>query len=171
MNRVVQRRSAPDFLICDRAGKTLFSTPGLTETEGFAKSQRFLDRYFSEALSESETFEVLDESVILRIMPLTGNIGYYAVFLETIGDVRSLEDAAKFYGLTKREVDVLALVLRGLSGAKIAQQLFISEGTVGDHMKSLFRKTKTNRRSALIAAVFHVGDTPGEDRSDEAAIA
>lgn len=171
INRVVQRRVSPSFLICDRSGKTLFSTPGLTETEGFAKSKRFLDQYFSEAVSENETFELLDESVILRIMPLAGNIGYYAIFLETIGDRRSLEYAAKFYGLTKREVDVLSLVLRGLSSAKIAQQLFISEGTVGDHIKRLFRKTKTNRRSALVASVLYAGDAPGEECADEEAIA
>jgi DNA-binding CsgD family transcriptional regulator len=168
---VVQRRSTPTFLICDRSGKTLFSTPGLTETEGFAKSKRVLDRYFSKGPAETETFEALDETVILRIMPLAGNIGYYAIFLETIGSRPSLDHVAKLYGLTKREIDVLALVLRGLSGAKIAEQLFISEGTVGDHMKNLFRKTKTNRRSALVASIFYAGDIPGEEPADEAAIA
>jgi DNA-binding CsgD family transcriptional regulator len=163
---IVRRRGTPSLFVCDKTCKTLFSTPGLAEREDFEKSKRLLGRMFSEALPENEVFETLNENVILRIMPLSGNVGFYAVFLESPSGRESLESAAQLYRLTKREVEVLGLVLRGLSGIQIAQRLFITEGTVGDHMKSLFRKTKTNRRSALVARIFYLGDTP-EEQTDE----
>jgi DNA-binding CsgD family transcriptional regulator len=159
MTWIVQRRGTPNLFVCDRACETLFTTPGLAESADFEKCKRVLGRLFSETLPDGEIFEVLDENVVLRIMPLTGTIGYYAVFLETLSGRKSLEFAAKLYELTKREVDVLGLILRGLSGSQIAQKLFISSGTVNDHIKNLFRKTKTNRRSALVARIFYIGET------------
>ncbi len=49
---------------------------------------------------------------------------------------------------------MLELLVAGLTTAEIAERLCISEGTVGDHVKSLFRKTRTNKRSELVARVF-----------------
>jgi len=95
-------------------------------------------------------------------VPLVGErLGHFAVFLETNSGRNSLDSASKHYDLTKREVEVLGLVLRGLSTIQIAQSLFISDGTVGDHIKSLFRKTKTNRRSELVARVFYAFEARG----------
>jgi DNA-binding CsgD family transcriptional regulator len=158
MDWIVQKRGTPNLFVCDKTCKTLFSTPGLAEREDFVRSKHLLSRLFAEALPENEVFETLDENVVLRIMPLSGNAGYYAVFLETPGGRKSLESAAELYKLTKREIEVLGLVLRGLSSRQIARELLISDGTVGDHIKSLFRKTKTNRRSALVARIHSVGE-------------
>jgi DNA-binding CsgD family transcriptional regulator len=168
MNWIVRRRGTPNLFVCDRSCETLFSTPGLADSENFQKSKRLLSRLFSEALPESEIFEALDENVVLRILPLTGSAGYYAVFLETHSERKSLEAAAALYGLTKREVEVLGLVLRGHSTIQIAESLFISVTTVGDHMKSLLRKTKTNRRTALVARIFSIGENRGDDAGEPA---
>ncbi len=58
------------------------------------------------------------------------------------------------YGLTERERDVTGLVSRGLSTAEIALELRISADTVGDHLKSTFRKTGVGSRTELVATIL-----------------
>ena len=42
--------------------------------------------------------------------------------------------------LTEREIDVLRLIASGLSNADIAGRLFLSEGTVRNHVSSVLAK-------------------------------
>jgi DNA-binding CsgD family transcriptional regulator len=162
MRQIAQRRGGPTFFICDTTGETIFCSRDLLGTQRLEQSKCLLSRRYAAPESIGETFEVLDENVILRIVPLVGEqLGHFAVFLETSSGRNSLDSASKLYDLTKREVEVLGLVLRGLSTVQIAQSLFISEGTVGDHIKSLFRKTKTNRRSELVARIFYAYEARG----------
>jgi DNA-binding CsgD family transcriptional regulator len=156
MRNIAQRRGGPTFFICDANGETVFCSPDLLGTQILEQSKRLLSRFCAAAEPMAQSFEALNESVILRIVPLAGErLGHFAVFLETNSGRNSLASSAKLYDLTKREVEVLDLVLRGLSTIQIARSLFISDGTVGDHIKSLFRKTKTNRRSELVARIFY----------------
>lgn len=53
--------------------------------------------------------------------------------------------------MTKREQDVLQLLLQGETNKAIAVQLKISEYTVRDHVSSLLRQLNVNTRSQLIA--------------------
>jgi DNA-binding CsgD family transcriptional regulator len=52
-------------------------------------------------------------------------------------------------GVTRREADVLALVVEGLSNREIAERLFLSVRTVEKHVESLLRKTATRTRTQL----------------------
>jgi DNA-binding CsgD family transcriptional regulator len=54
-------------------------------------------------------------------------------------------------GITSREMDVFALVARGMSNAQIASELFISPKTVETHVASLVAKTGTAGRRELVA--------------------
>jgi len=56
--------------------------------------------------------------------------------------------------LTRRQTDVLQLLLRGLSNREIATQLGISERAVKVHVSSLLQKFSVTSRSALIAKVL-----------------
>jgi DNA-binding CsgD family transcriptional regulator len=58
------------------------------------------------------------------------------------------------YGLSQREQEVVALVLRGLTTAEIAQQLQISPHTARDHLKAIFAKTGVARRGELAARLY-----------------
>jgi DNA-binding NarL/FixJ family response regulator len=55
-------------------------------------------------------------------------------------------------GLSKREVEVAALVAQGNSNRAIAEQLVLSERTVENHIASIF--TKLNVRSRAEIAAF-----------------
>jgi DNA-binding NarL/FixJ family response regulator len=52
-------------------------------------------------------------------------------------------------GITRREADVLALVIEGCSNRDIADRLFLSVRTVEKHVESLLRKTGTKSRTQL----------------------
>jgi DNA-binding CsgD family transcriptional regulator len=59
-------------------------------------------------------------------------------------------------GLSSREVQILALVARGLSNREIGRTLFISEHTAANHIRSILRKTGcANRTEAASYAHRH----------------
>ena len=60
--------------------------------------------------------------------------------------VMGLSGSEKF---SERELDVLRLMTTGMSNAKIAQKLCISEGTVKTHIHSMLIKTGYNNRTEL----------------------
>jgi len=57
--------------------------------------------------------------------------------------------ALRVLGVTSREVDVLGLVVRGLTNAQVAERLFLSPRTVESHVASLLAKTGVSRRAEL----------------------
>jgi DNA-binding CsgD family transcriptional regulator len=58
------------------------------------------------------------------------------------------------YGLTKREGEIIRLVLRGLSTAEVSNELYITPNTVRDHFKSIFDKVGVRSRRELVAGIF-----------------
>lgn len=52
--------------------------------------------------------------------------------------------------LSVREIEVLALIMQGLTNNEIAERLFISFETVKSHRKNILEKTKTKNTAALI---------------------
>jgi DNA-binding CsgD family transcriptional regulator len=54
-------------------------------------------------------------------------------------------------GLSARETELLGHLAAGADTRAIAQQMFLSVHTVQDHLKSIFAKTETRNRRALLA--------------------
>ena len=56
--------------------------------------------------------------------------------------------------LTSREREVLALIGRGKTNGEIADELFVSEGTVKTHINHLFTKLQLRDRAAAVVFAF-----------------
>jgi DNA-binding CsgD family transcriptional regulator len=54
------------------------------------------------------------------------------------------------YGVTKRESEIAALLIRGLRNDEIAEKLFISAQTVKNHVSSIYKKTGARNRVELV---------------------
>jgi DNA-binding NarL/FixJ family response regulator len=59
--------------------------------------------------------------------------------------------------LTRREVEVLALVAQGMTNAEVGRQLYIGEATVKTHLLRLFAKLRVDDRTAAVTAAIERG--------------
>jgi LuxR family transcriptional regulator, regulator of acetate metabolism len=56
--------------------------------------------------------------------------------------------------LTRRELEVLAMLAEGATNARIAQRLVVSEDTVKTHVKHILRKLGVHNRSQAVCRYF-----------------
>lgn len=74
-----------------------------------------------------------------------------AVSIERASKTERLDLFRRAAGLSARETEVLDLVATGADTRSIADQLFLSQHTVQDHLKAIFAKTRTTSRRDLLA--------------------
>jgi DNA-binding NarL/FixJ family response regulator len=81
------------------------------------------------------------------------------VFVATVAEAIAAGQApgGEIARLTRRERDVLALVVRGLTNKGIARELVISENTVKRYLKSIFEKLDVDSRAAATAKAVAAG--------------
>lgn len=53
------------------------------------------------------------------------------------------------YNITKRELEVVHLIVEGLNNEDIAERLQVSEKTIKNHLSSIFKKLKVNSRTQV----------------------
>ena len=74
--------------------------------------------------------------------------------VQVTGTVPANNIAKNTYGLTERELEVLALIVEGLNNSEIAKRLVITISTAKAHVHSILQKLYvTNRTQATIQAV------------------
>jgi len=74
--------------------------------------------------------------------------------LNIVNQSKTLEPAE--IDLTKRELEVLNLIARGATNREIAEQLFVSEGTVKNHVSNILNRLGLrDRMQAALFAVEH----------------
>jgi len=100
-------------------------------------------------LSRSGTWIVLHGSALVA-----SGSRRAAVIVEPAHPARITPLLMSAYGLTEREQEVTALVLRGSSTAQIAERLVVSPHTVQEHLKKIFEKTGVRSRRELVGRVF-----------------
>lgn len=65
----------------------------------------------------------------------------------------TFEEAKERFHISEREMEVLMLIYEGKNNSEIAEQLFISLNTVKKHVNSIFKKTESDSRVALISKI------------------
>lgn len=66
--------------------------------------------------------------------------------------VKSEPKCSKLTNLSEREMEVAALVAQGCSNKEIGESLFISDGTVRNHISSILEKTQMDHRTQIAIA-------------------
>jgi DNA-binding CsgD family transcriptional regulator len=64
---------------------------------------------------------------------------------------RSIKDK---YGFTDREIDVLEMLLAGMSNKQIATEINLGLATIKTHLHHIFQKASTESRSELVAQIL-----------------
>ncbi|MGP6191623.1 MAG: response regulator transcription factor [Vulcanimicrobiaceae bacterium] len=97
----------------------------------------------------------LADGTMLRLVPLVGaDEKLFALSLEADTTRNGLTRAARRFQLTRRESEVLALILEGFSASEIGESLHIAENTVQGYFKRLLSKTNSRNRPAMVANVL-----------------
>ena len=63
----------------------------------------------------------------------------------------------KISSLTKREIEILGLMAKGMASKKIADELFISVNTVNNHRRSILEKTNSDNTAMAIKYGLSLG--------------
>jgi len=63
-------------------------------------------------------------------------------------------------GITRRELEILEWIAKGLSNREIAEKLFVSENTVKTHSSRLFDKLSAKRRTQAVQIGKELGLIP-----------
>lgn len=63
----------------------------------------------------------------------------------------------RFHNLSKREMDVLFLISKGMTNKEISEQLIITERTVKNHVSSILNKLSVNDRTQALIKSLKMG--------------
>lgn len=115
------------------------------------------NKLLQQALNSNSYMDTFIDQYSFKINPFMvpnfnkGMETYYSVYIQKISsnECKKLTNAATFYNLTEREVELISLVLKGYSNKEISDELFISTHTVRTHIQNIFKKMNVNRRTAL----------------------
>ena len=64
--------------------------------------------------------------------------------------VKQMKNYLQERGLSKRESEVVILVVQGLTNKQVADQLCVAEKTVKFHLTNVYKRMKISRRSQII---------------------
>ena len=78
---------------------------------------------------------------------------------QAVAEALATGELPRYWPLSAREWEVARLVARGLTNREIADELVLTEGTVGAHLERLFAKLRLQSRAQL--ATLAVGKESG----------
>jgi DNA-binding CsgD family transcriptional regulator len=95
--------------------------------------------------------------LLVRAVPLQAARGpgpWIGLIVETFRTRDALRVAASRYGISPRELELVALLLEGAGTDEIAKALSIASSTVQDHIKRVLSKTGSRNRAELVSKIL-----------------
>ena len=139
--------------------KVLIITSRNTESDVFEAFKAGADGYIMKGASPEQTITAIKSVYegVGWIDPAIAKLVFSALRnpRENLNTVDSMINSNKNnYGLTDRELDVLALMVEGLSNPQIAEKLFITRATAKAHVHSILQKLcAASRTQATVLAM------------------
>ena len=128
----------------DKAIKTFVITSSSSESD-FVKAKNLgIDAY---VLKDAFIDDIMYS---LKVVDRGGKF-YSSDLVDNMGSFT--EEEKKIEALTKRELEVALLLREGYTNAKIAEDLFVSEGTVKKHISNIFGKLDMYSRTEVLVFV------------------
>jgi DNA-binding NarL/FixJ family response regulator len=127
-------------------------------TLGFLLKDGSMSRMFHAIRLVNEGTFVCETSLIRHILLRLSEAAAYSAEGDHNGQV-----------LSAREMEVLTLVTRGMSNREVAQELFLSEGTVKAHVSHIMGKLGVERRTDLVRHALTTGLVPMDEEADSTA--
>jgi len=169
MNRFVPVQTLPDLVLLADAGGTNLqaSAPmarllGLTDDElrGLTLPQALpgwpdLPQVWTALQQDQRPREGLSGTIgtsrfLLSLVPSRDKHQTLGGVIVRITGADDWDEAFERFGISAREREVCRLLLEGQTNQQIADKLFISPGTVKNHLQNLFRKTGAANRVELL---------------------
>lgn len=98
-------------------------------------------------LKDVESEELIN---IIKIIHLGGTMLQNSVATKLVNKISKLNDKkSAIENLTQRELEISKLVAEGLSNKEIASKLFITEGTVKNHISNILSKLGLSHRTQI----------------------
>jgi len=88
-------------------------------------------------------------SIQLRLITSRGKNPLLLLCFDPEEPLSCLLKRSKKHGLTGREIEVVSLLSEGITNKEIGNKLFISEYTVENHLRSIYRKMGVTNRTAV----------------------
>jgi DNA-binding CsgD family transcriptional regulator len=105
--------------------------------------------------NDTSTAALLTVDICVRACHmLGGSRPHMLLLLERVQLRDAVQQNLERFALSPRECDVAMLILYGHSNRRIADQLFLTEYTVEDHLKRIFAKLGVKSRTALAAKIL-----------------
>lgn len=172
------RRLTPDILLLDLA---MPRVPGMDALRELSAAEEALNTkiivltaaverlQIVQALQMGARGVVMKEAATQLLMKAIRTVmsGQYWIGREAVGDIvdfmrtnASGEKPPRNFGLTKREMEILAAIVAGLNNKEIARRFTLSEDTVKHHLTNIFDKVGVASRLelALFAINNHLTD-------------
>lgn len=88
-------------------------------------------------------------SIQLRLIPHPKKKSLIGIYLEPEKKELDLPKCKQQFGLSQRELEVVFLLAKGFKNKEIGEKLFISEYTVENHLRSIYRKMDVKNRTEV----------------------
>lgn len=89
--------------------------------------------------------------------------------IEAVAAGRAIAESPDYLGdqlgLTRREVEIVALIAQGFTNSSIADHLIVSPNTLKSHVRNIYRKIGVERRSQAVVWAIEHGFAPPDSQS------